>query len=175
MGLNNSKSRFKSYALHTLKVVTPRHDARNKKHHLVRLELRGVRESSAIKIAERITLVEIREVDLNSLTVCVHFKEDFTGSKEKKVRVFCDHQVNFALFEKVGKLRIGLVRRDNVLYLEIFDVVNELLDDVCRDLDGFDKLSVSSNDVSLTKKLLGFLACLSSDLLSLFLNSTFHA
>jgi len=58
----------------------------------------------------------------------VEFKRDAFSAEYAYIRIFCDDKVTLFGFVHLGQLRVGLIRRDELLNL----FVNQLFDEICN-------------------------------------------
>lgn len=60
-----------------------------------------------------------------TISIIVHFEEDPLTPKCQKVRVLSDHYLDIVFNPQVGKLGIGFIRSDVVLYLHLLESLNQ--------------------------------------------------
>jgi hypothetical protein len=138
---------FKAYTFDRVKVITPTNYAASEKHII----------SEVLEI-ELLDILKPLKVDLCAVSQLVHFEQDSLYSKDKQIRVLCNYSSHTLCKIQVGKLGIGLIGCNVILYSLRLKKLNEFISHLRSDIDRLCKLPLCHHAVPLSKEFFSFLS-----------------
>ena len=139
---------LKSYALDRFDIIAPTQDATCLKH--FKCEIFEINFFNFVKLIN---------VNFKSISRFVHFEHYFLYSKNQHVWILSNYNLSLSRHIKISKLCIGLIRRNDKVYLLFLEALDKLISYLWSYVNWLRKLAFGHNLVTLSQVFLCFLSC----------------